>query len=58
MKLLYKISLALNLLFIAVVVYLAFSGKKLVKNYVFDKVIKVRHEQKLSMFRATPLPKC
>ncbi len=55
MKLLYKISLAFNLLFIAVVVYLGFNGKKLIKNYVFDKVIKIRHEQKLSMFRATPV---
>jgi lysophospholipase L1-like esterase len=57
MNLRYKISLTLNLLFLAGVIYLAFNGKCLVKNFFFKYVIQVRHEQKLSMFRAAPVSK-
>jgi len=57
MKLLYKISLIVNLLIIVIVVYLAFNGRKLAKKYVIKNVIAVRHEQKESMFRATPVSK-
>ncbi|MBK7149229.1 MAG: sialate O-acetylesterase [Bacteroidetes bacterium] len=55
MKPLYKVSLALNLLIIAALIYLAFNGKTLVKDFVFNRIIKGRIEQKESMFRAGPI---
>lgn len=55
MKLLYKISLLINLLFIAVLVYLAINGKQLIGKFVFKYIIETRHQQKVSMFRATPV---
>jgi lysophospholipase L1-like esterase len=55
MKAFYKISLILNLLFIAVFVYLAINGKQLIRNFFFKYVIEVRHDQKVSMFKATPV---
>jgi lysophospholipase L1-like esterase len=55
MKLLYKVSLLLNVVVIAAIVYLAINGENLIRNYIFKNVIEVRHEQKLSMFRATPI---
>jgi len=54
---LYKISAILNLLFIAGFIYLAINGKELIRNFFFKYVIAVRHEQKLSMFRAAPVTK-
>jgi hexosaminidase len=55
MKTFFKISLILNLLFIAVFVYLAINGKQLIRNFFFKYVIEVRHDQKVSMFKATPV---
>lgn len=55
MKLLYKISLIVNLLLIAGCIYLAINGKQLIRDYFFKYVIEVRHQQKLSMFKATPV---
>jgi len=57
MNLLYAISLIFNLLIIAWLVYLAFNGRKLIGNFILNHVIAVRHEQKVSMFRATPVSK-
>lgn len=55
MKLLYKTSLILNLLFIAGFIYLAFNGKDILIKFFFKYVIEVRHQQKLSMFKAAPV---
>ena len=55
MKLLYKTSLIFNLLIIAGIVYLALNGKKIIGEIILTNVIEVRHEQRLSMFRATPV---
>ncbi len=55
MKLLYKISLGFNLLCIVGLIYLAMNGKGILSNFFFKYVIQVRHEQKLSMFRASPV---
>jgi lysophospholipase L1-like esterase len=57
MKHIYKLSLIFNLLLLTGFVYLAFNGKGLVKNFFFKYIIQVRHEQKLSMFRAAPVSK-
>ena len=55
MKLLYKISLIINLLFIAVLIYLAINGRELIGKFVFKYIIEVRHQQKVSMFRTAPV---
>jgi hexosaminidase len=54
MKHLLKISIAFNLTVLLVAGYLAFNGKKHVRQLAFDRLINPRHEQKLSMFRACP----
>ena len=55
MKLLYKISIVFNLLIIIGLLYLAINGKEILENFFFKYVIEVRHQQKLSMFRASPV---
>lgn len=57
MKILYKISLILNLILITGLIYLTLNGKEIIKNFIFKYVIEVRHEQKLSMFKASPVTK-
>lgn len=57
MKIIYKISLAINFLILGLMIYLAFNGTKIVKDIVFNQVISVRKKQKESMFRATPISK-
>ncbi len=49
-----KISLAINLLMVVGILYIAVNGKYHVKQFFFKNVIEVRHQQKLSMFRACP----
>jgi hexosaminidase len=51
----YEISLIINLVFLAVFILLAIFGKEIIKMIVFKYVIAVRHEQKVSMFRASPV---
>lgn len=57
MKILYIISLTINLLLLVLGIYLAFNGRALVRDYVLKNIIDVRHQQKLSMFRAAPVNK-
>jgi len=57
MKWIYKISLAINLLFIIGLIYLAINGKEIIRNFFFKNVIEVRHQQRLSMFKASPVSK-
>lgn len=54
MKLIYKISLIFNLLVVAVLIYLAFNGKSIARKYI-GGIIEVRHQQRESMFRASPV---
>ncbi len=54
MKTLFKISLAFNLVIIVGLLYLAINGKHHIKQFFFKNIIEVRHQQKLSMFRACP----
>jgi lysophospholipase L1-like esterase len=54
MKKLLKVSIALNLITLLLVGYLALYGKKHVRQIVFERLIYPRHEQKLSMFKACP----
>lgn len=55
MKAIYKISLILNAIIILVFAYFAFNFKDIAKEFISKNIIEVRHEQKLSMFRATPV---
>lgn len=57
MLLLYKVSLLFSFLVLLGLFFLAFKGKGLIRNFFQINVIQVRHNQLLSMFRATPIRK-
>ncbi len=48
-------SLFLNLLLIAALIYFAFNGTDLVKKYIRKNLIDVRHRQRVSMFNVSPV---
>jgi lysophospholipase L1-like esterase len=50
----FTISLILNGLIVALLLVLIVYGRKIIKYIVFNKIIQVRHQQKLSMFSASP----
>jgi lysophospholipase L1-like esterase len=50
-----SISLIINLLLLSGLIVLTIFGKEIIKYIVFKFVIAVRHEQKVSMFRASPV---
>lgn len=55
MKAIYKISLILNAIILLVFAYFALNFKDLAKDFISKNIIEVRYQQKLSMFRATPV---
>lgn len=44
-------------MFAATLIYLGMNGKEIVRDFIFRNVIEVRHQQKVSMFRASPISK-
>lgn len=50
----FTISLILNGLIVAILLFLIAFGRKVIKHLIFNKFIQVRHQQKLSMFSASP----
>jgi lysophospholipase L1-like esterase len=56
-KTVYRISLGINLLIFAGVVYLVFNGKHHAGQLIYKYIIEVRYKQKCSMFAACPVTK-
>ncbi len=50
----FTISLILNGLIVALLLVFIVYGRKIIKYIIFNKIIQVRHQQKLSMFSASP----
>lgn len=55
MRRLLFLSLALNALVLLAVVWMVFAGPRLARDLVHELIIDVRHDQKASMFRQTPV---